>query len=131
MKSKKTIDAWEDIEAFDSAVKDIKEGRIVPLDKALTEEPPFNWKEAHDLQQKLVISYTLENEKLKDRIKELEVPSESIEKICNQIQDIYDEKEYYRMHNHILQTANDELSRANKKMKETLIKICECFETLR
>jgi hypothetical protein len=33
----------------------------------------INWKEAHDLQQKLVISYVLENEKLKDRIKELEL----------------------------------------------------------
>ena len=32
----------------------------------------INWKEAHDMQQKLVISYVLENEKLKDRIKELE-----------------------------------------------------------
>jgi hypothetical protein len=32
-----------------------------------------NWKEAHDMQQKLVISYVLENEKLKDKIKELEL----------------------------------------------------------
>jgi len=32
----------------------------------------INWKEAHDMQQKLVIYYVLENEKLKDRIKELE-----------------------------------------------------------
>ena len=33
----------------------------------------INWKQAHDMQQKLVISYVLENEKLKDRIKELEL----------------------------------------------------------
>jgi BMFP domain-containing protein YqiC len=33
----------------------------------------INWQEAHDMQQKLVISYVLENEKLKDRIKELEL----------------------------------------------------------
>jgi hypothetical protein len=78
---------------FENAMDDIKEGRTVPLDKALNEKP-----------------------------------SESVEKICNQIQDIYDKKEYYRMHNHILLTANDELSRANKMMKETLINIWECFE---
>jgi hypothetical protein len=115
-------------DSFVESMKDIVKGRTVPLDKALNEEPSFNWKDAHDLQQKLVISYTLENEKLKDRIKELEAPSESVEKICDQIQDIYDKKEYYRMHNHILLTANDELTRANKMMKETLINICECFE---
>ena len=113
---------------FDSAIDDIKEGRTVPLDKALNEKPSFNWKDAHDLQQKLVVHYVLENEKLKDRIKELEKPSEKVDKICNQIQDIYDKKEYYRMHNHILQAANDELSRANKMMKDTLINIWECFE---
>ena len=124
-----TIFYVEDIpDEFENAMDDIKEGRTVPLDKALNEKPSFNWKDAHDLQQKLVISYTLENEKLKDRIKELEAPSETVEKICNQIQDIYDKKEYYRMHNHILLTANDELSRANKMMKETLINIWECFE---
>ena len=33
----------------------------------------INWKEAHDMQQKLVISYVLENEKLKEKIKELEL----------------------------------------------------------
>jgi hypothetical protein len=113
---------------FKNAMDDIKECRTVPLDKALNEEPSFNWKDAHDLQQKLVISYTLENEKLKDRIEELEKPSERVDKICKQIQDIYDKKEYYRMHNHILETANDELTRANKMMKETLINIWECFE---
>ena len=80
------------------------------------------------MQQKLVVHYVLENEKLKDRIKELESPSESVEKICKQIQEIYDKKEYYRMHNHILKTANDELDRANKMMKAALINIWECFE---
>ena len=35
----------------------------------------IDWKEAHDMQQKLVVHYVLENEKLKDRIKELEAPS--------------------------------------------------------
>jgi predicted RNase H-like nuclease (RuvC/YqgF family) len=115
-------------DSFVEAMKDIVRGKTVPLDKALNEKPSFNWKDAHDLQQKLVISYTLENEKLKDRIKELEKPSEKVDKICNQIQDIYDKKEYYRMHNHILQAANDELDRANKMMKDTLINIRECFE---
>jgi len=32
------------------------------------------------------------------------------------------------MHSHILETANDELDRANKIMKDTLINIWECFE---
>jgi len=39
----------------------------------------INWKQAHDMQQKLVISYVLENEKLKDRIKELELSSNKLE----------------------------------------------------
>jgi len=133
-------------DSFVEAMKDIEEGRTVPLDKALNEDP---WKEAHDLQQKLVISYTLENEKLRDkikllelklrveeltngtlkgRIKELEAPSEKTEKICNQLEKDYKELDYYRMHNHILETANDELAEVNKIMKETLINIWECFE---
>jgi hypothetical protein len=128
MKTNMTTDAWEHIEAFDNAMKDIAEGKTVPLDKALNEEPPINWQEAHDLQQKLVIHYVLENEKLKDRIKELEAPSESVDKICKQIEEIDRKGEYYRMRSHILETANDELDRVNKIMKDTLINIWECFE---
>jgi hypothetical protein len=132
----KTIsDAWEDIEAFDNAFKDIKEGRTIPLDKALNEKPPIDWekmhnswKQMHDMQQKLVTHYVLENEKLKDRIKELEAPSTKVEQICNQIEELYKERDYYKMHSHILETANDELTRANKMMKETLINIWECYE---
>jgi len=55
--------------SFDSAMKDIVEGKIVPLVEALNKKPPIDWKEAHDMQQKLVINYVLENEKLKDEIK--------------------------------------------------------------
>lgn len=120
---------FEDIpDEFKQAIGDIEEGRTVPLDKALNEKPSNSWEELFDMQTKLVTHYVLENEKLKDKIKELEKPSEKVDKICNQIQDIYDKKEYYRMHNHILITANDELARANKMMKETLINIWECFE---
>lgn len=64
-----------------------------------------------------------EKEKLKDRIKELEKPSEKVDKICKQIEEIYRERDYYQMHSHILETANDELDRANKIMKDTLINI--------
>jgi hypothetical protein len=64
-----------------------------------------------------VISYVLENEKLKDRIKELE----EIEGICT-------ENDCLKMHMHVLETANDELDRANKMMKAALISIWECFE---
>lgn len=53
----------------------------------------IDWKEAHDMQQKLVVHYVLENEKLKDRIKELEAPSEKVDKICKQIEEIYKENE--------------------------------------
>ena len=88
----------------------------------------IDWKEMHDMQQKLVVYYVLENEKLKDKIKELEKPSESVENICKQIEEIDRKGEYYRMHSHILETANDELDRANKLMKDTLINIWECFE---
>jgi hypothetical protein len=115
-------------DSFVEAMKDIAEGITVTLDKALNEVPPINWKDAHDLQQKLVISYVLENEKLKDRIKELEKPSEKVDKICKQIEEIYRERDYYQMHSHILETANDELDRANKIMKDTLINIWESFE---
>jgi cell division protein FtsB len=88
----------------------------------------IDWKEAHDMQQKLVVHYVSENEKLKDRIKELEAPSESVEKICKQIEEIYRQNEYYRMHNHILETANDDLATTNEAMKDTLINIWECYE---
>ncbi len=115
-------------EDFKNAMADVKLGKFVPLDKALNEEPSFNWKDAHDLQQKLVISYVLENEKLKDKIKELEKLSEGVDKICDQTEEIDRKGEYYRMHSHILETANDELDRANKIMKDTLINIWECFE---
>ncbi len=133
-------------DSFVEAMKDIEEGRTVPLDKALNENP---WKEAHDLQQKLVISYTLENEKLKEkikllklklrveeltngtlrgRIKELEAPSKKTEEICKQVEEIYKERDYYKMHSQVLETANDELARANKIMKDALINMWECFE---
>ena len=51
-----------------------------------------------------------------------------VDKICKQIEEIYKERDYYKMHSHILETANDELARTNKIMKETLINIWECFE---
>jgi hypothetical protein len=114
--------------AFDKALEDIKEDRTVTLDKALIEKPPNNWEELFDMQTKLVTHYVLENEKLKDRIKEFEAPSEKVDKICNQIEEVYKERDYYKMHSHILETANDELDRANKIMKDTLINIWECFE---
>jgi predicted transcriptional regulator len=133
-------------DSFVEAMKDIEEGKTVPLDKALNEDP---WKEAHDLQQKLVVSYTLENEKLKDKVKLLELklrveelvngllkgkireyekPSEKVDKICKQLEKDYKELDYYRLHNHVLETANDELAEVNKMMKDTLINIWECFE---
>jgi len=139
---------------------------MVPSDKALNEGPSIDWKEAHDLQQKLVISYVLENEKLKDEIKLLEnsvksvknsfeyfqdrfykqrdliekfkkrsmgaeeklKPSEKVEKICDEIEEIYRERDFYKMHSQILETANDELDRTNKLMKDALINMWECFE---
>ena len=54
---------------FVEAMKDIVEGKVVPLDKALNEKPPIDWKQAHDMQQKLVISYVLENEKHIDSLR--------------------------------------------------------------
>jgi hypothetical protein len=115
-------------DSFVEAMKDIVKGKTVPLDKALNEKPPNNWEELFDMQTKLVTHYVLENEKLKDRIKQLEAPSEKVDKICKQIEEIYRERDYYQMHSHILETANDELDRANKIMKDTLINIWECFE---
>ena len=114
--------------SFDSAVKDIKEGRTVPLDKALNERPSNSLEELFDMQTKLVTHYVLVNDKLKDRIKELEKPSEKVDKICNQIEEVYKERDYYKMHSQILETANDELDRANKIMKDTLINIWECYK---
>jgi hypothetical protein len=80
-------------DSFVEAMKDIVKGKTVPLDKALNEKPSNSWEELFDMQTKLVTHYVLENEKLKDKIKELEKPSEKVDKICNQIQDIYDKKE--------------------------------------
>ena len=93
-----------------------------------TIEELIDWKEMHDMQQKLVVYYALENETLKDKIEELEAPSDKVESICKQIEEIERKKEYYRMNSHILETANDELARANEMMKDTLINIWECFE---
>jgi uncharacterized protein with HEPN domain len=162
-----TIFYVEDIpDEFENAMNDIKEGRTVPLDKALDEEPAIDWKEMHDMQQKLVTHYALENEKLKEEIKLLKnsinsvkksfeyfqerfykqrdltekfkkrameaekklKPSEKVDKICNQLEKDYKGLDYYRMHSHILETANDELAEVNKIMKEALINIWECFE---
>ena len=93
-----------------------------------TIEELIDWKEAHDMQQKLVVYYALENETLKDKIEELEAPSDKVDSICKQIEEIDRKKEYYRMNSHILETANDELVRANKMMENALINIWECFE---
>jgi hypothetical protein len=200
-----------DPDPFVEAMKDIVEGKIVPLDKALNEKPSIDWKEAHDMQQKLVISYVLENEELKDKNKFLEKevdklidesnslkdlcdriekekesifksfetfrdryyrqreivegykkrameaekklePSEKVDKICNQVEEVYNERDYYKMYSHILEAANEDLDAENKelkldlvvantlnknasewkinleKAKETLINIWECFE---
>jgi hypothetical protein len=75
-------------DSFVEAMKDIVKGKTVPLDKALNEKPPNNWEELFDMQTKLVTHYVLENEKLKDKIKELEKPSEKVDKICKQIEEI-------------------------------------------
>jgi hypothetical protein len=83
---------FEDIpEEFKQAIEDIEQGRFVPLDKALNEKPSNSWEELFDMQTKLVTHYVLENEKLKDRIKEFEAPSEKVDKICKQIEEIYKE----------------------------------------
>ena len=58
----------------------------------------------------------------------MEQPSEKVDEICKQIEEIDRKGEYYRMHSHILETANDELARANEIMKDALINIWECFE---
>lgn len=65
-------------DSFVKAMKDIVKGKTVPLDKALNEKPPIDWKEAHDMQQKLVVHYVLENEKLKDEIKLLKNSVKSV-----------------------------------------------------
>jgi len=122
------VEALKTPGSFVDAMKDIVAGKTVPLDKALNEEPPIDWKQMHDMQQKLVISYVLENEKLKDRIKELEKPSEKVDKICEQIEEVFRKRDYYKIHSHVLETANDELDRVNKIVKDTLINIWECFE---
>jgi len=88
---------FEDVpDEFENAMDDIKEGRTVPLDKALNEKPSNSWEELFDMQTKLVTHYVLENEKLKDRIKEFEAPSEKVDKICKQIEELYKENEFLK-----------------------------------
>jgi hypothetical protein len=109
-------------DSFDEAMKDIVKGKTVPLDKALNEKPSFNWKEAHDLQQKLVVHYVLENEKLKDRIKELEAPSKKVDKICKQIEEIYKENERLKDDLELYKKVNLDL-RKELTMTEKLIEL--------
>ena len=109
-------------ESFDNAMRDIAEGIVVTLDKALNEKPPINWKEAHDMQQKLVTHYVLENEKLKDRIKELEKPSEKVDKICNQIEEVYKENERLKDDLELYRKVNLDL-RKELTMLEKLIEL--------
>ena len=74
---------------FLNALKDIEEGKVVPLDKALNEEPPSEelqkvfrdiekldaereaWKRMFDLQSKLVMNLELDKIKLEKENKEL------------------------------------------------------------
>ena len=76
-------------EHFLKALKDIEEGKVIPLDKALTEAPPsielqkiFNdieemnaekiaWKKMFDMQSKLVAHLELDKIKLEDENKAL------------------------------------------------------------
>jgi archaellum component FlaC len=67
-----------DPDPFVEAMKDIAEGRTVPLDKALNEKPSNSWEKLFDMQTKLVTHYVLENEKLKDEIKLLKNSVESV-----------------------------------------------------
>jgi len=103
MKSKKTIDAWEDIEAFVNAVKDIKEGRTVPLDKALNEEPPSASVERICKQIEEIYK---ENERLKDDLelykkvnldlrKELTMIEKLLELNMKDLHNIADQRDWY------------------------------------
>jgi len=80
-------------ESFENAMNDLVVGRVVPLNTALTENPfSDDWKELHDMQQKLVLSYTLENEKLKKEVKMLE---KLIELNMNDFWDMSDQRDWY------------------------------------
>lgn len=79
---------WK-LKSFDNAMQDIEEGKVVPLDKALNEEPPSEelqkifkdieqmdaereaWKRMFDLQTKLVTNLELDKIKLEKEIKGL------------------------------------------------------------
>ena len=76
-------------ESFLNALKDIEEGKVVPLDQALTEEPPSEelqkifkdieqmdsereaWKRMFELQTKLVTNLEIDKIKLEKEIKGL------------------------------------------------------------
>ena len=117
MKSKKTIDAWEDIEAFVNAVKDIKEGRTVPLDKALNEEPPSASVERICKQIEEIYK---ENERLKDDLelyrevnldlrKELTMTEKLLKLNMKDLHDIVDQRDWYYEEYQKLKTKNKRL----------------------
>jgi len=94
----------------DEYIADVPES----FDKALNEKSSNGWEDLFDMQTKLVTHYVLENEKLKDKIKELEKPSEKVDKICNQIEEIYRENEYK---DQIIKDLRKELERCFKDIK--------------
>lgn len=90
-------------ESFLNALKDIEEGKIVDLDKALTEEPPSEelqkvfrdiekldaereaWKRMFDLQSKLVMNLEMEKVKLEKEIENLKNENRTLQEYLNNI----------------------------------------------
>jgi len=82
-------------EHFLQALQDIEQGKIVPLDKALNEEPPKDidqidsereaWKRMFDLQTKLVMGLEMEKIKLE----------KLIELNMKDLHDIVDQRDWY------------------------------------
>jgi len=75
----------------------------------------INWKEAHDMQQKLVVGYVLENEKLKDRIKKLEISTPAQRDKARTELDLWrDGNILHEIHRNELEEAERELDEARR-----------------
>lgn len=91
------------LKSFDQSIKDIEEGKVIPLDKALNEEPPSEdlqkifkdieqldaekeaWKRMFDLQTKLVTNLEIDKIKLEKEIEILQKENKTLQSYLDNI----------------------------------------------
>jgi hypothetical protein len=99
---------------------------VEAMKEVLNEKPSIDWKEAHDMQQKLVVHYVLENEKLKDEIKLLK---NSVKSVKNSFE--YFQERFYKQRD-LTERFKKRAMEAEEKLKlsEKVDKICKEIEAV-